>query len=413
MDKFKIIKDKQYYKFCLYGFLKNLRFFEPFLLLFFYSKGISFLQIGILYAIREIAINIFEIPSGIIADALGRRKTLASSFLVYIIAFILFYLYSSFLLFAFAMLFYALGDAIRSGINKAMIVDYLKRTEQIGQKVKYYGHTRSWSQLGSALSSLAGGILYFFNENLNAIFLFSIIPYLVDFVNVLSYPKYLDEYERKHISAKDNIKFITNSFIQAFRKKELLHSLINSSIYSGYYKAMKDFIQPFLKSLAIAIPIFLYLSNEEKIGIFLGLTYFIIFLTNSILSRYSSKIESLFNSQAAFLNISLLFGVFVGLMSGILMEYFNSFFAVVLFVIVLSIENSRKPSGVANITDNCDDNIHAGILSVQSQLASVFAASIMLLIGFFADLYSVGAGIILSSLVILLFYPLMKVKQLD
>lgn len=413
MDKFKIIKDKQYYKFCLYGFLKNLRFFEPFLLLFFYSKGISFLQIGILYAIREIAINIFEIPSGIIADALGRRKTLASSFLVYIIAFIIFYLYSSFLLFAFAMLFYALGDAIRSGINKAMIVDYLKRTEQIGQKVEYYGHTRSWSQLGSALSSLAGGILYFFNENLNAIFLFSIIPYLVDFVNVLSYPKYLDEYERKHISAKDNIKFITHSFIQAFRKKELLHSLINSSIYSGYYKAMKDFIQPFLKSLAIAIPIFLYLSNEEKIGIFLGLTYFIIFLTNSILSRYSSKIESLFNSQAAFLNISLLFGVFVGLMSGILMEYFNSFFAVVLFVIVLSIENSRKPSGVANITDNCDDNIHAGILSVQSQLASVFAASIMLLIGFFADLYSVGAGIILSSLVILLFYPLMKVKQLD
>ncbi|PIQ08200.1 MAG: MFS transporter [Ignavibacteriales bacterium CG18_big_fil_WC_8_21_14_2_50_31_20] len=413
MDKFKIIKDKQYYKFCSYGFLKNLRFFEPFLLLFFYSKGISFLQIGILYAIREIAINIFEIPSGIIADALGRRKTLASSFLVYIIAFILFYLYSSFLLFAFAMLFYALGDAIRSGINKAMIVDYLKRTEQIGQKVKYYGHTRSWSQLGSALSSLAGGILYFFNENLNAIFLFSIIPYLVDFVNVLSYPKYLDEYERKHISAKDNIKFITNSFIQAFRKKELLHSLINSSIYSGYYKAMKDFIQPFLKSLAIAIPIFLYLSNEEKIGIFLGLTYFIIFLTNSILSRYSSKIESLFNSQAAFLNISLLVGVFIGLMSGILMEYYNSFFAVILFVIVLSIENSRKPSGVANITDNCDDNIHAGILSVQSQLASVFAASIMLLIGFFADLYSVGAGIILSSLVILLFYPLMKVKQLD
>jgi len=413
MDKFKIIKDKQYYKFCLYGFLKNLRFFEPFLLLFFYSKGISFLQIGILYAIREIAINIFEIPSGIIADALGRRKTLASSFLVYIIAFIIFYLYSSFLLFAFAMLFYALGDAIRSGINKAMIVDYLKRTEQIGQKVKYYGHTRSWSQLGSALSSLAGGILYFFNENLNAIFLFSIIPYLVDFVNVLSYPKYLDEYERKHISAKDNIKFITNSFIQAFRKKELLHSLINSSIYSGYYKAMKDFIQPFLKSLAIAIPIFLYLSNEEKIGIFLGLTYFIIFLTNSILSRYSSKIESLFNSQAAFLNISLLVGVFIGLMSGILMEYYNSFFAVILFVIVLSIENSRKPSGVANITDNCDDNIHAGILSVQSQLASVFAASIMLLIGFFADLYSVGAGIILSSLVILLFYPLMKVKQLD
>jgi len=160
MQKTTILKDKQYYKFCIYGFLKNLRFFEPFLLLFFYSKGISFLQIGILYAIREIAINVFEIPSGIIADALGRRKTLASSFLVYIIAFIIFYFYSSFFLFAYAMLFYALGEAIRSGINKAMIVDYLNRTNQIKYKVEYYGHTRSASQFGSALSSLAGGILF-------------------------------------------------------------------------------------------------------------------------------------------------------------------------------------------------------------------------------------------------------------
>ena len=125
-----IIKDKQYYKFCLYGFLKNLRFFEPFFILFFLSKELSFLEIGTLYAVREIAINFFEIPSGIIADALGRRKTLASSFLVYIIAFIIFYSSGSFPLFILAMLFYALGDAIRTGINKAMIIDYLGGTGQ-------------------------------------------------------------------------------------------------------------------------------------------------------------------------------------------------------------------------------------------------------------------------------------------
>lgn len=413
MNKSKIIKDKQYYKFCLYGFLKNLRFFEPFLLLFFYSKGISFLQIGVLYAIREISINIFEIPSGIIADALGRRRTLASSFLVYIIAFIIFYLYSSFLLFAFAMLFYALGDAIRSGVNKAMIVDYLNRTNQIKYKVEYYGHTRSSSQFGSALSALAGGILFFFHQNLNEIFLFSIIPYLIDFFNVLSYPKYLDDYESKPISTKENVKYITNSFILAFKKKELLHSLINSSIYSGYYKAIKDFIQPFLKSLTFSIPMFLYLSVDQKTGLFLGLTYFVIFLANSFVARHSSKIENIFSSQASFLNFSLLFGVIAGLASGILMEYFNSIFAIILFIIVLSIENSRKPSGVANITDNCHDNIHAGILSVQSQLASIFAASIMMFMGFLADLFSIGMGIIISSLVILLLYPFMRIKKLN
>ena len=161
-----IKKDKQYYKFCLYGFLKNLRFFEPFLILFFVSKGLSFFEIGILYAIREISINIFEIPSGIFADTFGRRKTLAFSFLIYITAFIIFYFGYDFSLFALGMIMYALGDAIRSGINKAMIIEYLKRTEQLQHKVNYYGHTRSWSQIGSALSSLIGGILVFYNQNL-------------------------------------------------------------------------------------------------------------------------------------------------------------------------------------------------------------------------------------------------------
>jgi len=56
--------DPQFWKFCAYGFLKDLRFFEPFLLLLFLDKGLSYLQVGSLYALREILINIMEIPSG-------------------------------------------------------------------------------------------------------------------------------------------------------------------------------------------------------------------------------------------------------------------------------------------------------------------------------------------------------------
>ena len=41
-----IIKDKQYFKFCLYGFLKNLRFFEPFLIIFFLQNELTYLEIG-------------------------------------------------------------------------------------------------------------------------------------------------------------------------------------------------------------------------------------------------------------------------------------------------------------------------------------------------------------------------------
>ena len=46
------------YRFSLYGFLKNLRLFEPFIILLFREDGLSFLQIGLLYSIRDIATNI-------------------------------------------------------------------------------------------------------------------------------------------------------------------------------------------------------------------------------------------------------------------------------------------------------------------------------------------------------------------
>ena len=75
-----INKARIFHKFKLYGFFKNLQFFEPFLLLIFLNWGIGLFEIGMLFFIQELIIYIFEIPSGIFADALGRRKTLASSF---------------------------------------------------------------------------------------------------------------------------------------------------------------------------------------------------------------------------------------------------------------------------------------------------------------------------------------------
>ncbi len=67
-------------RFSLYGFLKNQRYFEPFIILFFLDKGLSFTQIGLLVGFRELAINLMEIPSGAIADLFGRRRSMILSF---------------------------------------------------------------------------------------------------------------------------------------------------------------------------------------------------------------------------------------------------------------------------------------------------------------------------------------------
>jgi len=81
LDPNTIKNDPLLFRFSLYGFLKNLRFFEPFLVLFFRDEGLSFFQIGPLYAVRDISTNLLEIPAGVVADASGRRRSMVISFL--------------------------------------------------------------------------------------------------------------------------------------------------------------------------------------------------------------------------------------------------------------------------------------------------------------------------------------------
>ncbi len=77
-------------RFCLYGFLKNQRYFEPFFMLALLTHEISFLGIGTLIACRSLTLNILEIPSGAIADLWGRRRCMIGSFVAYVISFLLF-----------------------------------------------------------------------------------------------------------------------------------------------------------------------------------------------------------------------------------------------------------------------------------------------------------------------------------
>ena len=67
------------FRFSLYGFLKNQRYFEPFFLLLLLDKGLSFFTVGLLIAFRDVAINVLEIPSGAIADLAGRRRSMAGT----------------------------------------------------------------------------------------------------------------------------------------------------------------------------------------------------------------------------------------------------------------------------------------------------------------------------------------------
>lgn len=408
-------KDLQYYKFCSYGFLKNLRFFEPFLYLFFLSKGLTFFEIGTLVALREVVVNVLEIPAGLIADALGRRRTMMSAFLAYIISFSMFYFALDYWIFAVSFLFYGFGDAFRQGTHKSMIVDYLRMKGWNDQKTHYYGHTRSWSQIGSAVSSLVAAALVIITGNYQTVFLFSTIPYFLNLILIASYPAELDgaivQHERNAFAK--NFKQVFHDFRTSFRNPEVLKTIGNLSIYSGFYKAVKDYLQPVLNAAAISIPLFLYLKGEQRSAILIGIVSFLIYLSTALASRRSGRFSELFHNSAKPLNITLYIGFFTGIVAGIFYHYGFLLVAGLLFIFIYLVENLRKPIGIGHLTDQIDHHILSSSLSVQSQAETIIAAVLAPLLGLIADYEGIDIALISISCFMIIPALFLRIKSRD
>jgi len=376
-------------------------------MLFFIEKGINFLEIGILYSAREIAIIIMEIPSGIISDALGRRKTLIASFFVYIISFILFYFSQNYFGLLIGMVFFAFADAFRSGVHKAMIFQYLKIFNWSDYKVDYYGHTRSWSQTGSAASSLIAAAIVYYYERYDIIFIASIIPYLADMILVYSYPKYLDGeiVQFSGTKIKDRFKLVLSSTIHSIKHTNFFRILVNLTLYTGYYKAVKDYIQPLLKYIAMGMPFLAYLNDEKRIAITTGIIYFVLYLLTAISSKFSGRFSNIFKQIFKPMNLTLTVGLIIGIATGLTFTLGYYILPIFGFMLIMIIENLRKPIGIGVIADISQDESMATTMSITSQAKSVFAAIIAPIIGLIADVYSPGIGIAIVSLILLLILP--------
>lgn len=387
-------KDKQYYRFCAYGFLKNLRFYDAFLLLFFIDNGVSFSQIGLLYAIREITVNVFEIPSGVVADHYGRKYALLSAFLAYIISFLIFYVSTHFSLLALAMFLYGTGDAFRSGAHKGMIMDYLKLNQWEAHKVEYYGGTRSWSQKGSAMSALFAGAMVFYTGNYRIVYLLSVVPYVLNFINILTYPKELNHTAKKRKVAK-NFKGLFRDFKVALQDRHVVQVMNSAALHTAFLKAIKDYIQPVMYQLAILLPVLTTIDIKRKSGLVIGVIYFVIFLLTSYASKSAFKLIALKRKNIP--KWTLLAGLAGGSLSGLLSVQEWWIASLLVFMIVFVIENLRKPILTATLSDSIPNEVLTSVFSAQSFYATIITASIAISLGFVADHLGIGYALLIVS----------------
>ena len=391
----------QIFKFGMYGFLKNLMFFEPYLLYYFISiAGLSFLQVGVLYSIREIIIYIFEIPSGVIADRYGKKTELFICFLFYISSFLIFFIAGAYYMFIIGMFLFGLGEAFRSGTHKAMIMQYMDHNDIKAAKVKIYGGTRSMSMLGSMTMSLISIVFVIWLPEVRYLFLLSIIPFILDLLLVMSYPKYLNKAESTGFNLKEFIVESYRSVKYCFTDKKVRRLLFESASFQGGFKSIKDYIQPIILSITMSVVLFSTLSADDNLKVYIGVIYAFIYLVSSITSKNAHKVVERHDDRSI-LNITwLISGAIMLVLSFFLHSLLVVFLVFVLFYVILNI---RRPLMVDLIGEATDPTRRASVMSVESQLTSLLIAIFAPILGFIAD-YSMRLLFIVVSSIMMLFF---------
>lgn len=151
----------------------------PVLILFYTDNGLNPTQIFTIQAAFHLAVLLLEVPSGYLADVIGRKKTLLFGSVFFPLGLVLYATGSSFAAFICAEVVLAVSVSMRSGCDSALLFDSLRQLDREGEYKRFEGKCQLYARTGTAVSSVAGGLLA-------SVFLR--LPFLVNFATALFMP---------------------------------------------------------------------------------------------------------------------------------------------------------------------------------------------------------------------------------
>ena len=405
-EKFHEIKQKpHFWMFRAYGFLKNIKFFEPYLILILLSWELSLLQIGGLIALENFCALIFETISGIIADLFGRKKALMVYFVLYSIGlgFLFFGNLGWPLVIGFILM--GTGEAFRSDTIKAILLTWMDNYGFVEYRTYIYGRYRTLSQLGGAFSSLISIVFIFVLPILPWLFLISISPFVLNFILVVKFPSDLSDSSRNSTEDK-RFSALLREIGETLKKRKLLRIYFSSASYNAIFKNLKDYIQPIIKILIVGViwsmvtnPTEAYIKNWT--AVFLGLIYAGFYLISAVAANNSYRVHS--KAESSKKAMDSLHLILVGTLTAIAFFYYIQilFAILVLYLFMWWCYNIQRPLVMHALSGVIPKRLWTTLWNLDSQSEEILTIGLAPLFGLlviysgFEILFLIIAGVLL------------------
>lgn len=209
-----------------FNFFTDFKLYAPVAIIYFTKVTGSFALGMSIFSIAMVSSAIFEVPTGIFSDKIGRKKTVILGASAAVLYSIFYAVGITFWIMAIGAVFEGLSRSFYSGNNDALLHDTLAESKNENQYDEYLGRTSAMFQLALAISALLGGFLATWSFHL--LMWLSVIPQILCFYFSLK----LTEPEI-HTADSGNIYDHLKAALENFINNKKLRLLSISSVF-GY-----------------------------------------------------------------------------------------------------------------------------------------------------------------------------------
>lgn len=208
-----------------FNFFTDFSFFSP-IAIIYYTRITGSFALGMsIFSVTMVSSAIFEVPTGIFSDYIGRKNTMILGAICAALAIIFYALGFSYIWLVVGALLEGLSRSFFSGNNEAFLYDTLRESNSEKEYHDYLGKTSSTFQLGLAISAGIGSIIAQFSFPL-AVWL-TFVPKTICVIIGLFFvePKSFEK-------SVANIFYHLKESLNHFLRNKKLRLLSISSIYS-------------------------------------------------------------------------------------------------------------------------------------------------------------------------------------
>jgi len=134
--------------------------------IFYYLRYTNYAGIGIIETVLIVTLTLAEIPTGAVADLIGKKKTLIIAFLLETIGSFMMATAPNFQILLLSVFVMCVGGAFYSGTIDALVFDTLKQNGKEDEYGKKISNINSIQLFAPALCGVLGGFMYKISPNL-------------------------------------------------------------------------------------------------------------------------------------------------------------------------------------------------------------------------------------------------------